>query len=505
MINLFAYSQTPQAFNYQAIIRDNSGNILANRSVSIQLSIIDGVPDGPTKYSENHSVTTNQFGLVNLQVGKGIIQSGSFETIEWGTNDFYLQVAIDQSGDTNFIILGTSQLLSVPYALYAENVKNKDDADADSTNEIQKIWLSNDTIFLSDGGFIKLPHSGSQGLPLIINLTKTDVTCPGGYDGSIIAEISGGTAPFTIEWSNGSNSNEITNLGAGKYDIFVRDSYGHTAVNSITILDTLDQINISIIKVTHESTALSSDGSIDIEVTGGTPPYNYQWSNGDNTEDLLNVSYGQYTVSITDANQCTSSNVVKILLLGNITDYEGNVYETVQVGDQFWMRENIRSTKFSDGVDIESLDTVYPFDTLGYESAFINTANVETEGRLYQSYYAFRTKYGTWETTQGVCPAGWHIPSEDDWDLLDETLTAINLDIQELLNINYPGYVFRNEPTIQEYGDRLLILSSGRGQAWATDFKKNVFGYSRKYDFDNIGTYSYMIRWGYYSVRCIKD
>ena len=355
---------------------------------------------------------------------------------------------------------------------------------------------------MSDGGFIKLPHSGSQGLPLIINLTKTDVTCPGGYDGSIIAEISGGTATFTIEWSNGSNSNEITNLGAGKYDIFVRDSYGHTAVNSITILDTLDPLNISIIKVTHVSTALSSDGSIDIEVTGGTPPYNYQWSNGDNTEDLLNVSYGQYTVYITDANQCTSSNAAKILSLGlgNITDYEGNVYETVQMGDQVWMRENVRSAKYSDGSDIIADD-----DSIKY--AFINTPNIDTEGRLYLHQYAL---YGPPLYETEVCPSGWHIPTTQDWDTLEEFITTNSLDLKETLNINYPGYGFYRwgdtTSTIINHGTSCKIFGKGSGYStnWAVEFERDTPGYTRKFDFPGPPEIVF-VRYGYFSVRCLKD
>lgn len=111
--------QAPQKFNYQAIARNTTGLELANLSVSIKLSILDGSPNGTVAYAETHTVTTNAYGLFNLQVGGGTVVSGTFSSITWGGGSKYIKTEIDPTGGTNYTVAGTSQLISVPYALYA--------------------------------------------------------------------------------------------------------------------------------------------------------------------------------------------------------------------------------------------------------------------------------------------------------------------------------------------------------------------------------------------------
>lgn len=118
-ITLFA--QAPESFNYQGVARDNGGNVLANQNVGLQLSVLSGSISGTVEYTETHSVTTNGFGLFNVAIGSGTLVSGSFSGIDWGSNSHYLKVEMDPAGGTSYQNLGTSQLLSVPYALYAES------------------------------------------------------------------------------------------------------------------------------------------------------------------------------------------------------------------------------------------------------------------------------------------------------------------------------------------------------------------------------------------------
>ena len=113
-------AQAPQAFKYQSVVRDNTGEILANHSVSFRISIHDGTPTGTIVYQETHSVITNQFGLVNLEIGYESPTIGSFPLVDWGSAPKFLEIELDPSGQTNYSSMGTSQLFSVPYALYAE-------------------------------------------------------------------------------------------------------------------------------------------------------------------------------------------------------------------------------------------------------------------------------------------------------------------------------------------------------------------------------------------------
>jgi hypothetical protein len=115
---------TPQGFNYQSIVRDANGNPLANQTVVLLFSIRSGAPNGPVAYSEKQTVSTNDFGLVNLVVGQnGTPLQGDFTTINWGNGAKYLTVALETTPNV-FDELGSSQLMSVPYALYAQNAAN---------------------------------------------------------------------------------------------------------------------------------------------------------------------------------------------------------------------------------------------------------------------------------------------------------------------------------------------------------------------------------------------
>jgi len=117
-------AQVPQAFKYQVVLRDASGEVLSNQSVGLRVSIHETNTGGPIIYQETFSVTSNQFGLVNLEIGNGTATLGDFETIDWGSDSKFFQTEIDPTGGTNYYTMGTSQLLSVPYSLYSERSKD---------------------------------------------------------------------------------------------------------------------------------------------------------------------------------------------------------------------------------------------------------------------------------------------------------------------------------------------------------------------------------------------
>jgi hypothetical protein len=109
----------PQAFNYSAVARNAAGQPIATTTIGIQISILKTSTTGNTVYSENHFVNTDAFGLFNLIVGGGSVQSGSMASINWSSDNYYLKVGMDVNGQTNFLTMGTTQLISVPYALHA--------------------------------------------------------------------------------------------------------------------------------------------------------------------------------------------------------------------------------------------------------------------------------------------------------------------------------------------------------------------------------------------------
>ena len=111
-------AQIPGNFNYQAVLRDDAGELITDQSVDIRISIIDNEPTGPALYQETHTKTTSSYGVVNLVIGDGTVESGTFSQVNWGENDKYLGIEVDDGN--GYVDLGTVQLLSVPYALYAQ-------------------------------------------------------------------------------------------------------------------------------------------------------------------------------------------------------------------------------------------------------------------------------------------------------------------------------------------------------------------------------------------------
>lgn len=118
-LTVAALAQSPQAFNYQGIARDLNGTSLIDRNIGLRISIRSGSSNGTVVYEEIHNVLTNKLGIFNIEIGNGGSPSGQFSLISWGTNDHYIQIEMDENGGSDFQNIGTSELLSVPYALYA--------------------------------------------------------------------------------------------------------------------------------------------------------------------------------------------------------------------------------------------------------------------------------------------------------------------------------------------------------------------------------------------------
>jgi uncharacterized protein (TIGR02145 family) len=237
------FAQAPQSLKYQAIARNSEGVAIANSPIGLQFSIVAGNANGTTVYSETFTATSNASGVFNVNIGTGNIESGNFSEIDWGSDSYFLKSAMDISGGTNYIEMGTSQLLSVPYSLYTASIY---------------VNYANDTLWIGD-----------------------------------------------------------------KYVV------------------------------------LSG---------GGGPP------------------------------------------AGTVTDYDGNVYNTVTIGEQTWLKENLRSLHYADGTVIDSVWVYYN-----------NESNAAVWGRLYNWEAVMNgaaPSDGNPSGVQGICPDGWHLPSKAEFQQL---------------------------------------------------------------------------------------
>lgn len=168
-------AQVPGKFNYQAVIRNNAGELIAEQDVNIQISILDNLPEGDLLYRETHSKLTNAFGVVNLIIGEGADITGDFSQINWGYGDKYLKIEVNAgNGFTN---LGTIQLLSVPYSLYSEIADSSNIASMAYTAGIADL-LGSKSVYStnSDTLFVVKDHVGNvvfavfpDGAQIIVN------------------------------------------------------------------------------------------------------------------------------------------------------------------------------------------------------------------------------------------------------------------------------------------------------------------------------------------------
>lgn len=231
-VALISVAQSPQKMSYQCVVRNTSGALVTNHAVGLRISILKGSATGSVVFSETYSPVpqTNANGLLTIEIGSGTASVGTFSVIDWSSGPYFLKTETDPDGGTGYTIAGTTQLLSVPYALYAKTAANGfsgawaditgkpttlsgygiTDADGSITNELQTISLSGTLLTLSNGGgTVTLPSSGggdNWGTQTVVS----DATLTGaGTTASPLAVVNSAITP---SWS------KIQNIPAGFAD-----------------------------------------------------------------------------------------------------------------------------------------------------------------------------------------------------------------------------------------------------------------------------------------------
>jgi uncharacterized protein (TIGR02145 family) len=195
--SLSIIAQAPQKFSYQVVIRNSSNQLLINQQVGIKISILQGSENGNAVYSESHIPTTNTNGLAILSIGTGSILVGEFQTINWSNGPYFIQTETDINGGTNYTIISSQQLLSVPYALHAGN-------------GITGVSESGDSLLLGNGTFLIIPGISSANSGGLSNNISD-------FEGNVYSTISIGTQVWMSEnlratkFCNGENIPQISN------------------------------------------------------------------------------------------------------------------------------------------------------------------------------------------------------------------------------------------------------------------------------------------------------
>lgn len=519
-----------QGINYKAIINDVDGNILANTPVTVQFKIgveinMLGDPIFRHYYSEIHRDTsTDANGIIILTIGRGEVLMGEFHTLDW-QQGYSLKTEID-IGD-GFIDMGVTHFKAVPYALYAYDVRNKDDADADSTNELQSLSISHDTIYLSNGGYVKLPAAPNQ--DGVLYYRDEDGDGFGNKFNIVWLPLSYNTpSGFVIDSSDCNDENANINPLA-------------TEIPS----DGIDQ--------NCDGNDNIPDPSFDIDNDGD----GYTENEGDCDDTNDQIYPGATEICGDGIDQDCDGNDLNCF--GTLTDIDGNTYSTVVLGTQEWMAENLKVTHYPDGtlipivsdngigegatIDGDSDDEWAALEDNNTDKAYCFYNNDESLGYGALYTYAAATNgipyiEGTSTTpVQGVCPAGWHLPSNAEWVVLENylMLNGYNYDGSVLTNkiaksiatdygwlsssivgtpgnIDYPDYRNKSGFSALPGGFRSetgVFFSEGSLLYWwsSTEHTPNPrFATSLYIQYNNASTINFnMYKSNGYSIRCIKD
>jgi hypothetical protein len=245
-MSLSLLAQAPQGINYQTVIRDGAGDILPDTELTLQMTIRSGAPDGEVVYQETHDATTNAFGLVNLVIGSGAVQSGAFADINWGADAHYFETAVDLVGSKEFQVLGVTQFLSVPYALHAKTAGTTTGTSARYVGEL----YGGGVVFWVD-------HTGQHGL--IVSMVDLSTS----QQWSNVTNTLIGT---TNDWDGAANTSAIieqsghTSSAAQLCTDYTNDDYG-TGIFSDWYLPSVAELNHVWNNFYEVQKALTNDGN----------------------------------------------------------------------------------------------------------------------------------------------------------------------------------------------------------------------------------------------------
>ena len=486
---LVTEAQAPEKFSYQSVIRDAAGNLVVNEPVGVRVSILQYSPDGSAVYSETHYRATNANGLVTMEIGAGTVVSGNFSNIDWASGPYFLKIETDVNGGTNYTLAGTQQMLSVPYALYAAASGNGEGPQGPQG----PAGPQGETGPAGPQG-----EQGPQGLPGVgipqtLTIAGTTLTISDGNSVVLPEGFSGDYNDLTNKPTIPTNVSTLNN-DAG---YLTRDSLGDcTCLTAAELQALLDRI------AALEQAVGSGNGG------------------GDNEDEDDNQGDNETTDTTITAQACPG--------VPTVTDIDGNVYNTVQIGEQCWMRENLRTTKYANGTTIPLGTTTSSTTAYRYYPGN-DSANVSTYGYLYNWAAVMNgaaSSSANPSGVQGICPDGWHVPSDAEWTQLTNYVSSQS---QYVCGTN-PDYIAKALASTQGWNTSSdnCVVGNNPSANNATSFSALPAGYYYGY-YGNFGSaanfwsatqgdYRYLYYYNAYvrsngdyniyagfSVRCVKN
>ncbi|HKL37512.1 MAG TPA: SprB repeat-containing protein, partial [Bacteroidales bacterium] len=221
---------------YQFTVRDANGDLVEGQKVYVDLTLLEGDPDnGRALYSETQFATTSEQGVVRLRIGEGFSEE-EFSSVTWNVDkSYFIRVTIKDLLNTGYTFERTSELLVVSPRIFSGTVRSLSDPVMDTGGvAIQALAIRDNKVYLTNGGVIELPRFLENVNSLLIRSEKQNVSCHGMKDGAIDITVQGGMPPYSYEWSNGESTQDLSNLEAGNYEVYVTDSKGYTAIKQVS-------------------------------------------------------------------------------------------------------------------------------------------------------------------------------------------------------------------------------------------------------------------------------
>ncbi len=481
--SLSLLAQAPQKFSYQTVIRNSGGQLLTNQQVGIKISVLQGTENGIVVFAERHIPTTNANGLASLQIGTGTVLNGSFSNINWSQGPYFISTETDPNGGTTYTIVTTQQLLSVPYALYAETSGNSIPGPQGLTGP--------------QGPQGEQGLAGQQG--------PIGLTGPAGPQGATGTTGSQGPIGLTGPQGPAGPQGQIGANGA----------QGQTGLTGPQ-------------GPAGQNGAVGPQGPIGPQGPQGNPATDDQQLSVSETGDTLFLQGGGFVIvpGISAANNsgsqtgisahnCGATNVHNpAKTYGTMTDQQGNVYNTIVIGAQEWMAENLRTTVYRNGNEIANVTDGNQWANLttGAWCYYNNNSQYECPyGKLYNWY--------TVADPRNVCPTGWHLPNNNDWFTLINLMGGISLAGGNLKNTGYQYWLAPNEFATNEYGfsglpggsrdygptgifsllgNNCFLWSSSENNLTTASFY--YFNY-----YDGTANQSNSLKQNGFSIRCLRD
>jgi uncharacterized protein (TIGR02145 family) len=448
-------AQSPQKINFQSIVRNTNGVIVSNKSVNFKITILSGSTTGTPVYSETHLKTTDAIGLVSLQIGSGTVSSGIFSSLNWGNASHFIKLEADFTGGNTYVTLGTQELMSVPYAMYAAKT---DTTSLNLTNRFAEKAPVNNPSFTGTVGGIDKSMVGLGDVNNTSDASKPVSTATqAALDAKVnILDTSSMLSKYLrkADFPSGSSANEILYWNGTKWISLSPGTTGQALIMSSTGLQWGCIITNSAASpsTTPSLVATTPLTPITIATTGATGIGSATGLPAGVTAvwlaDVITISgtptaSGTFNYTIPLTGGCGSVSATGIITVtpapcpANIT-YNSHAYKAVELGTQCWMAENLRTRKYNDGTDI-------PFDASGgvggngsdqtwselrYGAHTIyrhdstpTTGNLAKYGYLY-NWYAVKGITSGETPTKNICPDGWHVPTGSDWNKLVKSLDS---------------------------------------------------------------------------------